>query len=118
MQQNLNKGDGADEETGFCLRVYRKTSWRGSIFRRRTKGGFTGTDALDQTLCGTGKGARSVGVRQEPQVLPQAGGGAHRKISRGAVNFFRRAFKAFFQKISGFLKGVINYYNKGGRGGL
>ena len=40
---------------------------------------------MDQAVCGTGTGARAVGLPEKPQVFPEIGGGADCKVPGRAV---------------------------------
>ena len=44
-----------------------------------------GVGAMDQAVCGTGTGARAVGLPEKPQVFPEIGGGADCEVPGRAV---------------------------------
>ena len=51
-----------------------------------------GARAMDQAVCGTGKGAGAVGLPEKPQVFPEIGGGTDCEVPwravSGGVSFF------------------------------
>ena len=61
----LKTGPGAvsgEEREGFCLKAYRKSELAGLYFPQAGKKVPAGAGAMDQAVCGTGKGARAVGL--------------------------------------------------------
>lgn len=92
----LKTGPGAvsgEEREGFCLKAYRKSELAGLYFPQAgKKGALQGLGAMDQAVCGTGKGARAVGLPEKPQVFPEIGGGTDCEVPwravSGGVSFF------------------------------
>ena len=68
-----------EERKGFSLKAYRKYELASLYFPQAGKKG------MDQAVCGTGTGARAVGLPEKPQVFPEIGGGADCEVPGRAV---------------------------------